>query len=84
LVLASIGAAVAVPLFGLFAALVGTFSNSLIAFIFPTLFYLQLFWGTSSLVRKILCVVILIFGLLGMGIGSAVVLSDIIKELGHR
>lgn len=55
-VAASIAVAVSVPLFGYFAALVGAFSNSFLAFIFPPLFYLKLFgWQTPSW-RWALCI----------------------------
>jgi len=80
-VIMTIIAAVAVPLFGLFASLVGTFSNSFIAFIYPPLFYLKLFKTSVPIYHKILCVIICIIGILGMGIGSSVTIYKIIDQL---
>eukprot|EP01118_Nematostelium_gracile_P007956 TRINITY_DN2610_c0_g1_i1.p2 TRINITY_DN2610_c0_g1~~TRINITY_DN2610_c0_g1_i1.p2 ORF type:complete len:125 (+),score=25.44 TRINITY_DN2610_c0_g1_i1:52-426(+) len=74
-------AAVAVPLFGLFAALVGTFSNSFIAFIYPPVFYLKLFNTSTSVLNKVLCGIVFVFGLIGMGVGSTITVIKIVKSL---
>jgi len=81
-VVMTIIAAVVVPLFGLFASLVGTFSNSFIAFIYPPMFYLKLFRNSVPIHHKILCAFVFVMGLLGMGIGSSVTLYNIVEQLG--
>jgi len=84
LVCVSAGAAIGIPLFGLFAGFVGTFSNSFIAFIFPPIFYLSLFRGQIPIWKIILCVIICIIGIFGMVVGSVVIVKDIVYDLMHH
>jgi hypothetical protein len=83
LVVFSVAAAISIPLFGLFASFVGTFSNSFIAFIFPPVAYLKLFYpkGVVPVWKLIACIVVLIIGLIGMGVGSTIIIKDIVTAL---
>lgn len=84
LTVACLVVALEVKLFGLFSGLVGTFSNSFIAFIFPPLAYLVLSRraGLSVPIWKwILCIIVIIIGFVGMIVGSAVIIKDIVEAL---
>lgn len=84
LTVACLVVALEVKLFGLFSSLVGTFSNSFIAFIFPPLAYLILSKREHHYIpiwKWILCITIIMIGIAGMLVGSAVIIKDIIEAL---
>jgi len=66
-----------VPYFGDFSALVGCFSNSSLAFIFPTLFYMKLFRKEMSPLMFAFNIFVLVFGIAGTVIGSVLVINKI-------
>ena len=63
LVLVSWSVAVGIPRFELCLAFVGSLATSVLAFILPPLFHLKLKWKGTSLVRRILHIVILVAGI---------------------
>lgn len=63
LVLVSWSVAVGIPRFELCLAFVGSLATSVLAFVLPPLFHLKLKWKRTSLVRRILHIVILVAGI---------------------
>jgi proton-coupled amino acid transporter len=72
--------AIAVPLFGDFVSLVGSFTSSGIAYIFPPLFFLKLFWRETGLLTKLVCLFIITLGTFGMCIGTYMAIVKIVKD----
>eukprot|EP01114_Cavostelium_apophysatum_P008085 TRINITY_DN2036_c0_g2_i1.p1 TRINITY_DN2036_c0_g2~~TRINITY_DN2036_c0_g2_i1.p1 ORF type:complete len:449 (-),score=121.61 TRINITY_DN2036_c0_g2_i1:7-1353(-) len=83
----SLGMAKAIPYFGLFSALVGTFSNSFMAFIFPCIAYLKLFRHDEDKDKRprwwmtAFCIFVILIGIIGMGVGSAMVIKELVHDI---
>lgn len=77
----TVGISVVVPYFDLLTSLVGSFSNSMVVFIFPTLFLLAIFRGRLTWPEKVLNVVILVFGIAASAISSAIAIISIIQQV---
>ncbi|GJD07860.1 Amino acid transporter ANTL2 [Galdieria sulphuraria] len=73
-------AALAGSSFGLFQALVGSLGAASLAYIFPSLFHLKLFRTQLTLSEKTKNMIILIFGLVGMVIGTYVSIMEMQKN----
>ncbi len=74
-----------VPYFGLFASFVGCFSNSFLAFIFPTVFYFKIFhFGSKGRTMKplmlLLCGIVCLVGISGMLVGSTITIMQIVQQ----
>ncbi|KAI8871035.1 hypothetical protein GQ42DRAFT_162301 [Ramicandelaber brevisporus] len=75
---ALLGISMVVPFFADVLSLVGALSTTLIFFILPIACYLKLFgWRNISWVRRIICVVILVIGMIGCVLGTI----DAVKQL---
>jgi len=79
LVAVTVVIAVFIPHFGLFTALVGAFSNSLVTFIFPPIFLLFIFRRKLSILEIGVNVVILLLGLAASSISSYSAVSNIVE-----
>eukprot|EP01112_Ceratiomyxa_fruticulosa_P000684 TRINITY_DN1060_c0_g1_i9.p1 TRINITY_DN1060_c0_g1~~TRINITY_DN1060_c0_g1_i9.p1 ORF type:complete len:469 (-),score=74.70 TRINITY_DN1060_c0_g1_i9:68-1474(-) len=72
--------AIFIPYFDLVTSLIGSFSNSMAAFIFPTIFMISVFRGRLSWSQIILNIVILIIGIIASAVSSALSITNIIKK----
>lgn len=78
LALAATGIALAIPHFGLFIGLIGSFGSSMLAFILPTCFHTKLFWDDMGWIAKTRNFLIIAFGVLGGVLGTALTLKKLI------
>jgi len=76
----AVTAALAGSSFGLFQALVGSLGAASLAYIFPALFHLKLFRDQLAFGEKTKNLIILIFGLVGMLIGTYVSIMEMQKN----
>eukprot|EP00026_Physarum_polycephalum_P009469 Phypoly_transcript_09594.p1 GENE.Phypoly_transcript_09594~~Phypoly_transcript_09594.p1 ORF type:complete len:457 (+),score=23.96 Phypoly_transcript_09594:99-1373(+) len=81
LVAVTVGIAVFIPHFDLFTALVGAFSNSLVTFIFPPIFFLWIFRRKLLKIEIIVNIVILLLGIGASSISSYTAVKNIIHQL---
>lgn len=63
--------AIEVPHFGLLMGVIGSFTGSLLCFIFPCWFHMKLRWDSIKIWEVILEVIIMIFGIIAGGLGLA-------------
>jgi len=75
----TIAVSVTIPFFELLTSLIGSFSNSMVVFIFPSLFLLSIFRGRLSWPEVVLNVAILVFGIIASAISSAIAIMNIIQ-----
>lgn len=71
--------AVFIPHFGLFTALVGAFSNSLVTFIFPPIFLIKMFKTRLVTLEIVVNLVILVLGIGASSISSYIAVKNIVQ-----
>eukprot|EP00824_Muranothrix_gubernata_P026824 TRINITY_DN971_c0_g1_i3.p2 TRINITY_DN971_c0_g1~~TRINITY_DN971_c0_g1_i3.p2 ORF type:complete len:368 (+),score=40.50 TRINITY_DN971_c0_g1_i3:345-1448(+) len=84
LVLICLGFAMGVPDFGLFLALIGGFSNSLVQFVFPSLMYLRLYRGSLRWQEILLFTSIGILGTAGLILSTTYSIIEIGNSLSSK
>ena len=75
------GLAAGVPDLGLFISLVGAAGSSTLAFIFPGLIHLAVFWHTQGVLWKLRNIVLAIVGTLGMLCGTYATVVQLVHAL---
>jgi len=68
-----------VPFFGLIISFIGSFSNSIVSFIFPPLCYLKLSWMSMNRVTRFFNVLILCFGLVATAVATTLAVSNLLS-----
>lgn len=75
-----VGVAVAIPHFGLLLSLVGSLGSSCLAFVFPSLFHLKLYWKELSLLAKLRNIFLMGIGIMGGVTGTFITVHQIIES----
>ena len=79
LVLTFLLVALVAPQFGLVVSFIGSITGTLTSMILPSMFPLVLKVETMPLYKLVLCVVIIIVGLVGGGVGAYTSMRELIK-----
>lgn len=79
-VVLSVGAAISIPYFDLFLSLIGGLGSACLMFVLPPAAYLKAFWKETSVVLRVACIVLFVFGIATMGVTTVFTILGIVQQ----